>query len=61
LTALKAQVAALEDQATAGKISSDDFSASLERIGLLEQTVDALLAQLDEEQAAAAAAQTAGN
>jgi hypothetical protein len=61
LTAIKAQVAALEDQATAGKISGDDFSAALERIGLLEQTIDALIAQLDEEQAAAAAAQTAVN
>ncbi len=61
LNAIKAQVAALEDQATAGKISADDFSAALDRIGLLEETVNALLAQLDEEQAAAAAANTAGS
>lgn len=59
LDAIKSQVAALQDQATAGKISSDDFAAALDRIGLLEETVNALIAQLEEEQAAAAAAQTA--
>jgi hypothetical protein len=59
LGAVKAQVADLEKQAADGKITAEDLAAALDRIGLLEQTVDALLAQLDEERQAAAAAPTA--